>query len=132
VDRLHHRPGTDDPSGAHQRRSGLSARSGTDLPQPPSPPRCGTVRTEENIVDKPFGRLRGEREDLIAAHPFDDASTEAGSTQITDSGPRGLHLRLPTDANKRPTLVLSTAPVTGDAAEVQPVLVAPHRCPRRT
>ncbi|MFJ6215155.1 LamG-like jellyroll fold domain-containing protein [Streptomyces sp. NPDC092296] len=82
-----------------------------------------TVRTEENILDNLFGRLRGEREDLIAAYSFDDASTEADSRQITDSGPRGLHLKLPKDAAKRPTPVLSTAPVSGDAAEVQPVFV---------
>ncbi|MFE3945844.1 LamG-like jellyroll fold domain-containing protein [Streptomyces sp. NPDC059118] len=82
-----------------------------------------TVRTEENILDNLFGRLRGERHDLIAAYSFDDASTEADTRQITDSGPRGLHLLLPKDKTKRPTPVLSTAPVTGDTAEVQPVFV---------
>ncbi|MFF7637493.1 LamG-like jellyroll fold domain-containing protein [Kitasatospora sp. NPDC008050] len=82
-----------------------------------------TVRTEENILDNLFGRLRGERADLIAAYSFDDASTEANSRLVTDSGPRGLHLRLAQDAAKRPTPVLSTAPVSGDAAEVQPVFV---------
>ncbi|MFD7595696.1 LamG-like jellyroll fold domain-containing protein [Kitasatospora sp. NPDC059812] len=82
-----------------------------------------TVRTEENVLDNLFGRLRGEREDLIAAYSFDDASTEADSTLVTDSGPRGLHLTLADDATKRPTPVLSTAPVSGDVAEVQPVFV---------
>ncbi|GLX34386.1 hypothetical protein Sros01_04590 [Streptomyces roseochromogenus] len=82
-----------------------------------------TVRTEENILDNLFGRLRGEREDLIAAYSFDDASTEENSRQVTDGGPRGLHLKLHKDAAKRPTAVLSTAPVSGDVAEVQPVFV---------
>ncbi|WP_329028284.1 LamG domain-containing protein [Streptomyces sp. NBC_00690] len=82
-----------------------------------------TVRTEENILDNLFGRLRGEREDLIAVYSFDDDSTQPNSRQVTDSGPRGLHLRLAKDAPKRPTPVLSTAPVSGDVAEVQPVFV---------
>ncbi|MFJ3791513.1 LamG-like jellyroll fold domain-containing protein [Kitasatospora sp. NPDC090091] len=82
-----------------------------------------TVRTEENILDNLYGRLSGGRGDLIAAYSFDDASTEADAPRITDSGPRGLHLKLAKDPAKHPTPVLSTAPVSSDVAEVQPVFV---------
>ncbi|MFB6397761.1 LamG-like jellyroll fold domain-containing protein [Polymorphospora lycopeni] len=76
------------------------------------------VRTQEQILDNAFGRIKGDLADLIACYPFDADSTSAGASEVHDAGPAGNHLLLP--ANQRPQVVLSTAPVSTDAAIVRP------------
>ncbi|MEV0734140.1 LamG domain-containing protein, partial [Polymorphospora sp. NPDC050346] len=76
------------------------------------------VRTQEQILDNAFSRLKGDTADLIACYPFDADSTSANADEVRDVGPRGNHLIL--SANQRPQIVLSTAPVSTDAAVVRP------------
>ncbi|MEV0609450.1 LamG domain-containing protein [Polymorphospora rubra] len=78
-----------------------------------------TARTGEQILDNVFTRLRGESEDLVCYYPFDAASTAAGAP-ILDAGPRGNNLT--TIAGSEPAVVLSTAPVSTDTAEVRSAL----------
>ncbi|MFI1584457.1 hypothetical protein [Embleya sp. NPDC020630] len=77
-----------------------------------------TCRTREQILDNMFGRLRGETKDMVAYFPFDGASTQAGAT-VKDSGPRGNDLSPSPDA---PRNVISSAPISADAAEVRSAL----------
>jgi hypothetical protein len=77
-----------------------------------------TARTQEQITDNLFGRLRGERQDLLAYYPFDDASTVAGAT-VLDKGLRGNDLAPSTPP---PAIALSTAPVSDDSAQVRSAL----------
>jgi hypothetical protein len=72
-----------------------------------------TARTEEQIQDNLFGRLRGEKEDLIAYYPFD--ADDAGT--LLDNGLRDNHLDI-TDAS----FVLSTAPIGDDTPQVRSAL----------
>ncbi|KXK63691.1 hypothetical protein AWW66_01645 [Micromonospora rosaria] len=78
-----------------------------------------TARTGEQILDNVFTRLRGESEDLVCYYPFDAASTAAGAP-VLDAGPRGNNLT--TAAATEPAVVLSTAPVSTDTAEVRSAL----------
>ncbi|MCX4750111.1 LamG domain-containing protein [Kitasatospora sp. NBC_01287] len=77
-----------------------------------------TCRTQEQLLDNMFTRLRGERGDLMAYYPFDAASTVAGAT-VTDAGLQGCDL---TPSTKAPGIVLSTAPISDDTAEVRSAL----------
>ncbi|MET8541361.1 LamG-like jellyroll fold domain-containing protein [Kitasatospora sp. NPDC004799] len=77
-----------------------------------------TCRTREQILDNLFGRLRGERNDLVAYYPFDGASTTAGA-DVRDHGPRRNDLVRPATA---PRNVVSTAPISTDTAEVRSAL----------
>ncbi|WP_189868180.1 LamG domain-containing protein [Streptomyces noursei] len=87
-----------------------------------------TARTEENILDNLFTRLRGEKEDLLAYYPFDDDSTEPAAQTLRDHGLRSCDLKLPKEETARPAPVMSTAPISGDTAEVRPVFTKanPH------
>ncbi|MCC3773289.1 LamG domain-containing protein [Streptomyces sp. UNOB3_S3] len=78
-----------------------------------------TARTEEQILDNLFTRLKGEREELLAHYSFDDASTEPDATALIDNGPRGCDLLLP--ATGRPEPTISSAPVSADTPEVRTV-----------
>ncbi|GLY20663.1 LamG domain-containing protein [Micromonospora sp. NBRC 101691] len=78
-----------------------------------------TARTGEQILDNTFGRLRGESEDLVCYYPFDAASTATGAP-ILDAGPRGNNLTA--TAGSEPVIVLSTAPISTDTAEVRSAL----------
>ncbi|MER7165791.1 LamG domain-containing protein [Micromonospora sp. NPDC000207] len=78
-----------------------------------------TARTGEQILDNVFTRLRGESEDLVCYFPFDAASTVAGAP-VLDAGPRGNDLT--TATGTEPAVVLSTAPVSTDTAEVRSAL----------
>ncbi|MGW1060671.1 LamG-like jellyroll fold domain-containing protein [Micromonospora rubida] len=78
-----------------------------------------TARTGEQILDNVFTRLRGETEDLVCYYPFDAASTAAGAP-VLDAGPRGNHLTA--TAGSEPAVVLSTAPISTDTAEVRSAL----------
>lgn len=82
-----------------------------------------TARTQEQILDNLFTRLKGEKEDLIAYWSFDRASTDEGAGVVRDEGLRGNDLTLPA-APARPTAVLSTAPVSSDTAQVRSALAA--------
>ncbi|MCX4694786.1 LamG-like jellyroll fold domain-containing protein [Streptomyces sp. NBC_01408] len=82
-----------------------------------------TARTQEQILDNLFTRLRGEKEDLIAYWSFDRASTDGTSPLVRDEGLRGNHLTLG-EGPARPATVLSTAPVSSDTAQVRSALAA--------
>ncbi|QMU76874.1 LamG domain-containing protein [Streptacidiphilus sp. PB12-B1b] len=77
-----------------------------------------TCRTQEQLLDNMFTRLRGERGDLMAYYPFDNASTVPGAT-VTDAGLQGCDL---TPSATAPGIVLSTAPISDDTAEVRSAL----------
>ncbi|MFJ7768352.1 LamG-like jellyroll fold domain-containing protein [Streptomyces sp. NPDC097107] len=78
-----------------------------------------TVRTQEQIQDNLFTRLRGEKQDLLGYWPFDRDSTEPGSTSVRDEGLRGNNLGF---SATRPRILLSTAPVSTDTAQVRSAL----------
>ncbi|MFI9783134.1 LamG-like jellyroll fold domain-containing protein [Kitasatospora sp. NPDC051984] len=80
-----------------------------------------TARTHEQLLDNLFTRLKGEKESLVAYWPFDRDSTEAGAAQVRDEGLRGNHLDFGPAAS-RPRTVLSSAPVSNDAAQVRSAL----------
>ncbi len=71
------------------------------------------TRTQEQIQDNIFGRLLGEREDLIAYYPFD--VEKAGS--LTDNGNRANHLTV-----SAAEYVLSTAPIGTDTPQARSAL----------
>lgn len=74
-------------------------------------------RTQEQIQDNLFTRLKGEKPDLIANYGFDlDDETE-----LKDSSLLGNHLLVGTGESK-PTSVLSTAPISNDIAQVRSAL----------
>lgn len=75
------------------------------------------ARTQEQIQDNLFTRLKGEKQDLIANYSFDlDDETE-----LKDSSLLGSHLVIGTDESE-PTSVLSTAPISNDIAQVRSAL----------
>ncbi|MGK7880576.1 MAG: hypothetical protein AB4060_10810, partial [Crocosphaera sp.] len=78
-------------------------------------------RTQEQLMDNLFSRLKGERQDLIAYYTFDDVSTEVDATQLYDQGLRGNHITLP-EGDALPRTILSTAPVGDDASMVRSAL----------
>ncbi|UQI46433.1 hypothetical protein M1P56_19820 [Streptomyces sp. HU2014] len=82
-----------------------------------------TARTQEQVLDNLFTRLRGEKEDLLAYWSFDRASTDETADLVRDEGLRGNHLTLRA-APARPAAVLSTAPVSSDTAQVRSALAA--------
>ncbi|PSJ26649.1 hypothetical protein B7P34_21870 [Streptosporangium nondiastaticum] len=82
-----------------------------------------TARTQEQVLDNLFTRLKGEKEDLIAYWSFDRASTDESANLVRDEGLRGNDLTLPA-APARPAAVLSTAPVSSDTAQVRSALAA--------
>ncbi|ANZ13604.1 LamG domain-containing protein [Streptomyces noursei] len=82
-----------------------------------------TARTQEQLLDNLFTRLKGEKEDLIAYWSFDRASTDDTAGLVRDEGLRGNDLRLG-EGSARPTPVLSTAPVSSDTAQVRSALAA--------
>ncbi|MFI5530109.1 LamG-like jellyroll fold domain-containing protein [Kitasatospora sp. NPDC051853] len=78
-----------------------------------------TVRTGEQIQDNLFARLRGDKQDLLGYWPFDRDSTAPGTTSVRDEGLRGNDLGF---SAKRPRILLSTAPVSTDTAQVRSAL----------
>jgi hypothetical protein len=75
------------------------------------------ARTQEQIQDNLFTRLKGESEYLIANYTFDQESP----TQLRDHSLLGNDLTLGTEENK-PNFILSTAPIGTDAAIVRSAL----------
>ncbi|WP_327373067.1 LamG domain-containing protein [Streptomyces sp. NBC_01216] len=78
-----------------------------------------TVRTREQISDNLFTRLHGGKQDLLGYWPFDRDSTTPGTTTVRDEGLRGNDLGF---SAKRPRILLSTAPVSTDTAQVRSAL----------
>lgn len=76
-----------------------------------------TARTQEQIQDNIFSRLKGETEDLIAYYTFDKES----ATQLKDRSLLGNDLFLG-EKGKQPSFILSTAPIGNDAAIVRSAL----------
>ena len=74
-------------------------------------------RTQEQIQDNLFTRLKGEKEDLIAYYTFDLEN----ETELSDRSLLGNHLAFGIGSNQ-PTEVISTAPVSNDIAQVQSAL----------
>ncbi|NEQ76762.1 MAG: hypothetical protein F6K23_29315 [Okeania sp. SIO2C9] len=77
------------------------------------------VRTQEQILDNIFTRLKGEKQDIIANYTFD----EIIDNEFKDSSLMGNHLPLGADANK-PTSVFSDAPIGNDIPQVRSALAA--------
>ncbi|MEU8325568.1 LamG domain-containing protein [Nonomuraea sp. NPDC048881] len=77
-----------------------------------------TARTQEQILDNMFGRVRGDRQELLAYYPFDADDTLAG-VQVKDASLGGHHL---TQSTPAPDIVLSTAPISADAAQIRSAL----------
>ncbi len=81
-----------------------------------------TLRTDEQIGDNLFTRLKGEKQDLLAYYTFDDDSSRSETTQLSDNGLRGNHLPLPSNQEAKPSIFLSTAPISNDTAAVRSAL----------
>jgi len=75
------------------------------------------VRTQEQILDNLFTRLKGEKQDLIANYTLD----EIKDNEVKDSSLIGNHLALGADANK-PKSVFSDAPISNDTPQVRSAL----------
>ncbi len=81
------------------------------------------VRTQEQIQDNMFTRLRGETRFLIAYYPFDKEYEDVdGLKWVRDHSYKNNKLALPDGAASNPTSVLSTAPVSFDTAQVRSAL----------
>ncbi|WP_019507886.1 LamG-like jellyroll fold domain-containing protein [Pleurocapsa sp. PCC 7319] len=76
-------------------------------------------RTEEQILDNLFTRLRGEKGKLIAYYRFDHLDDEA--SELVDDGLQSLNLPLGTGEQK-PSTILSDAPISEDIALVRSAL----------
>jgi len=76
------------------------------------------ARTQEQIQDNLFTRLKGEKENLIANYTFDG---EDSDRELLDSSLLSNHLPL-SDGNSRPNFILSTAPISNDIAQVRSAL----------
>lgn len=72
------------------------------------------VRTQEQIEDNLFCRLKDEKENLLANYSFDLDS----ELDLTDSSLLGNDLTVGTGDNK-PEVVVSTAPIGDDIAQVR-------------
>ncbi|MFY2560423.1 LamG-like jellyroll fold domain-containing protein [Corallococcus terminator] len=81
-----------------------------------------TLRSEEQVLDNLFTRLKGEKADLVAYYTFDLDSTRTDSARVNDNGLRGNHLEMPRAVVNQPTPQLSTAPVSNDTARVRSAL----------
>ncbi|NES07150.1 MAG: LamG domain-containing protein [Okeania sp. SIO2F4] len=77
------------------------------------------VRTQEQILDNVFTRLKGEKQDQIANYTFD----EIFDNELKDSSLMGNHLIMRAEASK-PTSVFSDAPIGNDIPQVRSALAA--------
>ncbi|MFJ8443467.1 LamG domain-containing protein [Kitasatospora griseola] len=77
-----------------------------------------TCRTQEQILDNMFTRLRTVNEDLLAYYPIDLDSTTA-EVKVLDAGPARCHLY---PATAVPDVVISHAPISDDTAQVRSAL----------
>ncbi|NEQ67038.1 MAG: hypothetical protein F6K21_16330 [Symploca sp. SIO2D2] len=74
-------------------------------------------RTQEQIQDNLFARLKGEKQDLIAYYTFDLES----ETELRDHSLLGNHLTVG-GGDSQPIVVISTAPISDDIAQVRSAL----------
>jgi hypothetical protein len=90
------------------------------------------ARTQEQIQDNLFGRIKGEKQDLIAYYTFD----QEHKTQLLDHSLFGNSLALGSEKSQ-PMSVLSTAPISNDTAIIRSALAGVktqfhdtiHSCP---
>ncbi|TAF50112.1 MAG: hypothetical protein EAZ61_13285, partial [Oscillatoriales cyanobacterium] len=90
------------------------------------------ARTQEQIQDNLFGRIKGEKQDLIAYYTFD----QEDKTKLLDHSLFGNNLALGVEKSQ-PMSVLSTAPVSNDTAIIRSALAGVktqfhdtiHSCP---
>ncbi|MEQ9482512.1 LamG domain-containing protein [Coleofasciculus sp. F4-SAH-05] len=82
-----------------------------------------TLRTDEQIGDNLFTRLKGEKQDLLAYYTFDDDSSRSDATQLNDNSLRGNHLSV-LSGDSKPLIFLSTAPISNDTAAVRSALAS--------
>jgi len=75
------------------------------------------ARTQEQIQDNLFSRIKGEKQDLIANYTFDLES----ETDLFDQSLMGNHLTLGVN-DAKPMSVLSTAPISEDIAIIRSAL----------
>lgn len=79
------------------------------------------ARTEENILDNLFGRLKGEKQDLIAYYTFDRDRANA-DVLVRDNSLQGNQLipnRTQSEELRRIDYVFSTAPICDDIALIR-------------
>ena len=74
-------------------------------------------RTQEQILDNLFTRLKGEKEDLIANYTFDIENPP----EVEDYSLFGNHLTLGS-GNSKPNSIISKAPISDDIAQVRSAL----------
>ncbi|MFF3556193.1 LamG-like jellyroll fold domain-containing protein [Streptomyces tsukubensis] len=79
------------------------------------------ARSPEQILDSLFTRLKGDKQDLLGYWPFDADSTTVTTVAVADQSLRGNDLDPGTGAT-RPSVVLSSAPVSTDTAAVRSAL----------
>ncbi|MFJ8470909.1 LamG-like jellyroll fold domain-containing protein [Kitasatospora sp. NPDC094011] len=77
-----------------------------------------TCRTQEQILDNMFTRLRSVNEDLLAYYPI-DLDTTTAEVKVLDAGPAGCHLY---PSSPAPDVVISHAPISDDTAQVRSAL----------
>lgn len=80
------------------------------------------VRTEEEVMDNLFSRLKGEKEYLIMYYSFDWASTTEDATHLVDEGLRGNNMNFPSMKEEMPKSQLSHAPISQETAAVRSAL----------
>ncbi len=87
-------------------------------------------RTNEQITDNAFGRLKGEREQLLANYTFDKPISQT-KNKVQDAGINSVHLTVQNkdkdkdkdkDKEKQLTEVLSTAPIATEIPQVRSAL----------
>ncbi len=78
------------------------------------------LRTNEQITDNAFGRLKGEREQLLAHYTFDKLITQ--TDEVKDAGVNIVNLTVEKKNNKQLTEVLSTAPIATEIPQVRSAL----------
>ncbi|MGW4805241.1 LamG-like jellyroll fold domain-containing protein [Kitasatospora sp. NPDC004272] len=77
-----------------------------------------TCRTQEQILDNMFTRLRNVNEDVLAYYPI-DLDTTTSEVKVLDAGAAGCDLYPSTVA---PTVMVSHAPISNDTAQVRSAL----------
>ena len=75
------------------------------------------ARTQEQILDNLFTRLKEEKQDLLGYYTFDGDDPN----ELRDQGLRGNHLG-PNNSIHLPTINVSTAPISNDTAEIRSAL----------
>ncbi|MFI1386417.1 LamG domain-containing protein [Embleya sp. NPDC020886] len=77
-----------------------------------------TCRTQEQILDTMFTRVRAAHNDMLAYYPIDPDSAVQGAL-VSDAGPAGCHLF---PMSPPPGVAISHAPISDDTAQVRSAL----------